>query len=724
MQVTRTLCAALVGALLLMSAQAGADYSDEDERDNQELINSGGDGQTGTGTFNPFKSIFGVFSGDDIYESLEGKFIDKLEKEATFKPPQKGLAEQGTLLLRSTNVAIADIPALEEHANMVLQRLVKVAPMADLEAKLVIIAKGDFDARSTPDGGIFLSHGMLRNLRSEDELAFVLAHELSHIILLHHGTDWFVSARKHATAMAEIAFTLQAAIKSRSASGEMSMSDKLKFVAVSTAVEVLSDSVLWPSFSRDQEDQADLLGADLAIKAGYSPLGIIGFFEMLAKADDNKAAKSERQAKNYDALLEKQFKEKGLGGLVDGISGLMVDELGNIGKEVKKSLGDDHRTTEERDESISAYVEREYEELMAQESKMESYVTVKSDPSVAAILRAYRIAEQAEESATDGDLDRAQGFADRATQTDLVRNHSFPYIKAGNVWLSKGDAQNAGRNFHHAIQTNRAPLKSYKRLAELHRDHNQWQQTRSVLGRAEKEFGTQAELMPLRILVAHKDRDKAQIASLLIECKVNGENEMYKACKKSSEGQFDPGAYSVALTDVTLGAVANRVWTKPNSLNVRAGPSSRDKKLFALGRNSKLAVLERNKGWLRIQDTQNRQGWVSARFTAKQPSKKPRVTKKAPIASTKKPLPAPAVANIEPAAGSKARVAAPPPNDVKSREITKTSGTSGEAQAPAAVEKKGPSLEERLERLKKLHARGLITDEEYKKKREDLLEQL
>ena len=53
----------------------------------------------------------------------------------------------------------------------------------------MILANPAPEALSTPDGNIYIAMQWLRSVDSEDELAAIIAHETSHVLLHHHSSD-------------------------------------------------------------------------------------------------------------------------------------------------------------------------------------------------------------------------------------------------------------------------------------------------------------------------------------------------------------------------------------------------------------------------------------------------------------------------------------------------------------------------------------------------------
>ncbi len=75
---------------------------------------------------------------------------------------------------------------LVAYVNHVAQLIVESSEFYDLPISVHVVETPDVFANATPMGVILISRGMLRIIRGENELACLLAHELSHVTL-HHG---------------------------------------------------------------------------------------------------------------------------------------------------------------------------------------------------------------------------------------------------------------------------------------------------------------------------------------------------------------------------------------------------------------------------------------------------------------------------------------------------------------------------------------------------------
>jgi beta-barrel assembly-enhancing protease len=169
----------------------------------------------------------------------------------------------------------------------------------------------DVNAFACPGGFVFVSTGLLRLCGTEDELAAAMAHEIAHLVLEHPMQA--ISDAHQREAWASLAkFGLHKAGESQADLAQLSglfdnvVKDVVKAVA--------------QGYSRDKEQQADLLAVDILIQAGYHPQALAGLLGRMAghsgyHGDPKERAKKVLEAaggKTAPALLaarDKRFKQ-------------------------------------------------------------------------------------------------------------------------------------------------------------------------------------------------------------------------------------------------------------------------------------------------------------------------------------------------------------------------------------------------------------------------------
>lgn len=126
--------------------------------------------------------------------------------------------------------------------------------------ELMVVDDPNVNAFALPGGFIVVNSGLLAEARSGEEVAAVLAHELSHVTLRH-------STKRLAGGLG--------------VSGALAL--LFGFVDLGTPAYTLAQ-LAGLSYERGQEREADEHGLALLERAGISPLGLATFFERLSSS--------------------------------------------------------------------------------------------------------------------------------------------------------------------------------------------------------------------------------------------------------------------------------------------------------------------------------------------------------------------------------------------------------------------------------------------------------
>jgi len=183
---------------------------------------------------------------------------------------------------------LVDVIAAQKYINLVGNTIVK-ATESSYKWRFGLIQTDSVNAFATPGGFILVTVGLVKQLETEDELAFVLAHEAAHVLRKHH---YRVVLRQRLAETA--AANLQAA------------SDDSASAALSQA----SAQIYARGLDKGSEFEADRLGVELMTRAGYDPAASIGVLERLQKftGDDPRAellfSTHPSPGERLDALLQ------------------------------------------------------------------------------------------------------------------------------------------------------------------------------------------------------------------------------------------------------------------------------------------------------------------------------------------------------------------------------------------------------------------------------------
>jgi len=145
------------------------------------------------------------------------------------------------------------------------------SPRPGLDWQFVVLDTDGVNAFAAPGGFIHITKGLLGLMKNEAELAGVLAHEIIHV------------TEKHTVNAIQKGDTIALTSDSVGAAGGMTQS------LIADFAQRAYSNILNGKFSRDDENEADDKGAQLANKVGYAPSGLSSALTKLI--DRNKDAK-------------------------------------------------------------------------------------------------------------------------------------------------------------------------------------------------------------------------------------------------------------------------------------------------------------------------------------------------------------------------------------------------------------------------------------------------
>lgn len=137
-----------------------------------------------------------------------------------------------------------------------------------------ILDSPEINAFACPGGIILITRGMLESVKSEDELAAVLAHEIGHII--HRDGIGAIQSSRWSEALLVIG---------SNAAREFGPRDTAKLVSLfEGSIDDVVKTLVVNGYGRDQEKAADASALGYLAAAGYDPQGLTGYLKRLEQA--------------------------------------------------------------------------------------------------------------------------------------------------------------------------------------------------------------------------------------------------------------------------------------------------------------------------------------------------------------------------------------------------------------------------------------------------------
>jgi beta-barrel assembly-enhancing protease len=207
----------------------------------------------------------GESSGDDFPVGTERRLGEQIMAEVRRDP---AYIDDALLLDHIQSMWLPLVAAARARGNI----------SADLDSAFTwepfLVRDRSINAFALPGGYVGVHLGLMAATATRDELASVLAHELSHVTQRHIARSIASSSRQSLVGMAALLLGVLAASRSSSA-------DATQAVIVGSQAAVAQGQL---NFSRDMEREADRIGWGVHQGAGFAPQGMAAMFERLENA--------------------------------------------------------------------------------------------------------------------------------------------------------------------------------------------------------------------------------------------------------------------------------------------------------------------------------------------------------------------------------------------------------------------------------------------------------
>jgi predicted Zn-dependent protease len=162
-------------------------------------------------------------------------------------------------------------PKLQAYVNDIGQRLAKQSHRANLQWTFTVLDSPDVNAFALPGGYVYVTRGILAYMDSEADLAGVIGHEIGHVTA-RHGAQ---RATKQQRAGAGVMAATVLGVLVEAVTGVQGAAQAANQVSTGIAAGSIA------SYSREQELQADQLGAEYLSRVGYSPKHMVDVIGLL-----------------------------------------------------------------------------------------------------------------------------------------------------------------------------------------------------------------------------------------------------------------------------------------------------------------------------------------------------------------------------------------------------------------------------------------------------------
>lgn len=174
-------------------------------------------------------------------------------------------------LIRSQMPMVGDT-YITDYVDDLVQGIVKAKRPMPFRVTSAVVANPVLNAFAIPGGYIYIFTGLIQAVETESELVAVIAHELAHVSQRHVASRLEKQSKMSMFAMAG---TLAGIFLGMSGQG------KAGAALMTTSQGAATAAML--QYSQDDEREADQVGMNSLVKAGYNPKGMPGTFEVMQK---------------------------------------------------------------------------------------------------------------------------------------------------------------------------------------------------------------------------------------------------------------------------------------------------------------------------------------------------------------------------------------------------------------------------------------------------------
>lgn len=179
---------------------------------------------------------------------------------------------------------VAEDKQLQERVEKIGQKLVEVCDRKELIYHFKVLDEDEVNAVSLPGGWVYVNKGLIEKVKSDDEIAGVIAHEIGHIAARH-------SVQKLQTGLTSTLLMILAAGAKTDA--QFRRGTDLALASLMTA------------YSREDEFEADRRAVIYTKASGYDPNAIVTFLETLKEVHRNKPLRPKSFFRTHPYVAER-----------------------------------------------------------------------------------------------------------------------------------------------------------------------------------------------------------------------------------------------------------------------------------------------------------------------------------------------------------------------------------------------------------------------------------
>jgi len=414
----------------------------------------------------------------------------------------------------------------------------------------VVVESGNFFSAFVDE--LHLLHvktGLLRKIENEDQLASIMAHELSHVLLRHNSEKSLTDRTEEAL---DIGGVLMASggefLDSISGSNEYREAGQEGLLGFQSLGFVWAD-MLAPSWSRENEKEADLMGLDLLIRANYNYEEFPGVIEKIADAETQRSERLQQFNKLAHTVIDKNRKKikTSLGVKLDkymqdmgaAFGNLFVEEISSQAASMNKS----HDDRVERIDAIKTYLQEAHGGGdLPPESGTEKFSEIVGGKVSKARLNQDLAALEVIDALKNKDIQLATSKLAEVKYNSRVSPLSCCMAKSS-MDISTRKHDPAVKVLDGLAGKNTSPVEAYLKLAELYSKKSNYTQAEASLKLGIETIGRDYKFLPMLIQINKSSGNISAAEEYTLRCKHYDNDLMLTMEQLGSAGKSEKNSY-------------------------------------------------------------------------------------------------------------------------------------------------------------------------------------
>ncbi len=424
---------------------------------------------------------------------------------------------------------------------------------------------------------LHVSTGLLRKVGNEDQLASVLAHELSHLLLRHVSEKSF--AERVETTLDMSGMIMAAGgdyvdqITKKNNYHKKGLDGQFGFQSLG----LVWGDMLIPQWSRDNEIEADKMGLDLLIRANYN---YEEFPLVLEQISDANGIRSERiemfRVFTYDLIEKNQEKistsasselNKKLERWRSGLEKYMVENITNVLASMNKS----HDDSGERIDSLKTYLNLVYAggDLPPEISTNKFSAIVRSSTSTSR-LKQDMVAIEIINALSVNNTKLASDISKKSHLNSPTAPTSVAIAKS-TTNISVRKYKDAAKNLTQLLSNRNSPVEAYIKLAELYLADRKYPQAENVIHLGIKRIGRDYAFLPTLVKINKDSGNITAAEENTIRCKRYDDNQSSLSEMVFGDDGENSSHYQQCVNALGYDAIAQRQQKTKSNLPSGAG---------------------------------------------------------------------------------------------------------------------------------------------------------